>query len=83
MDSSPNAKLTADMYELLVKKFQSQRVVKEVAKKLGNFSYKGGSVSVESVMDTGTGIGTAINRGKEKANTINNKKKGKNGKKPP
>ena len=50
VDSSPNAKLTAEMYELLVKEYQGEKEVKNEAKKLGNISYKGGSVSVESAM---------------------------------
>jgi len=50
VDSSPNAKLTAEMYELLVKEYQGEKDVKNEAKKLGNISYKGGSVSVDSTM---------------------------------
>ena len=50
IDSSPNAKLTADMYELLVKEYQGEKEVKNVAKKLGNISYKGGTVSVDSAL---------------------------------
>ncbi len=50
VDSSPNAKLTADMYELLVKEYQGEKEVKNVAKKLGNISYKGGTVSVDSAL---------------------------------
>ena len=52
IDSSPNAKLTADMYELLVKEYQGEKAVKDVAKKLGNISYKGGNVSVDSAKQT-------------------------------
>ena len=48
IDPSPNAKLTAEMYELLVKEYQGEKEVKDVAKKLGNISYKGGTVSVDS-----------------------------------
>jgi translation initiation factor IF-2 len=48
VDSSPNTKLTAEMYALLVKEYQGEREVKNEAKKLGDLSYKGGSVSVES-----------------------------------
>jgi translation initiation factor IF-2 len=48
VDSSPNAKLTAEMYDLIVKEYQGEKEVKNEAKKLGNISYKGGSVSVES-----------------------------------
>ena len=50
VDSSPNAKLTADMYELLVKEYQGEKEVKNEAKKLGNISYKGGTVSVDSAL---------------------------------
>ena len=50
VDSSPNAKLTADMYELLVKEYQGEKEVKNVAKNLGNISYKGGTVSVDSAL---------------------------------
>ncbi|MBR5912497.1 MAG: translation initiation factor IF-2 [Bacteroidales bacterium] len=50
VDSSPNAKLTADMYNLLVKEYQGEKEVKNEAKKLGNISYKGGTVSVDSAM---------------------------------
>lgn len=51
IDSAPNTKLTAEMYELLVKAFQGEKDVKEEAKKLGNLSYKGGSVSIESTFE--------------------------------
>ena len=50
IDPSPNTKLTTEMYELLVKEYQGEREVKNEAKKLGNISYKGGSVSVDSAM---------------------------------
>ena len=48
VDSSPNAKLTAEMYDLIVKEYQGEKEVKNEAKKLGNILYKGGSVSVDS-----------------------------------
>ena len=50
VDPSPNTKLTADMYALLVKEYQGEKEVKNEAMKLGNLSYKGGSVSVESAL---------------------------------
>ena len=50
VDPSPNAKLTADMYSLLVKEYQGEKEVKNVAKNLGNISYKGGTVSVDSAL---------------------------------
>ena len=52
VDSSPNTKLTAEMYALLVKEYQGEKEVKIEAKKLGDLSYKGGSVSVESTIQT-------------------------------
>ena len=52
VDSSPNTKLTAEMYALLVKEYQGEREVKNEAKKLGDLSYKGGSVSVDSTPQT-------------------------------
>ena len=52
VDSSPNTKLSAEMYALLVKEYQGEREVKNEAKKLGDLSYKGGSVSVESTPQT-------------------------------
>jgi translation initiation factor IF-2 len=50
VDPSPNTKLTSEMYALLVKEYQSERDVKNEAKKLGDLSYKGGSVSVDSTL---------------------------------
>ena len=52
VDSSPNTKLTSEMYALLVKEYQGEKEVKNEAKKLGNLSYKGGSVSVDSALQT-------------------------------
>ena len=52
VDPSPNTKLTAEMYALLVKEYQGEREVKNEARKLGDLSYKGGSVSVESTPQT-------------------------------
>ena len=52
VDSSPNTKLTSEMYALLVKEYQGEREVKNEAKKLGDLSYKGGSVSVDSTVQT-------------------------------
>jgi len=37
VDSSPNTKLTAEMYALIEKEFQSEKEVKNEAKKLGDF----------------------------------------------
>ena len=52
VDSSPNTKLTSEMYALLVKEYQGEREVKNEAKKLGDLSYKGGSVSVDSTVQS-------------------------------
>ena len=54
VDSSPNTKLTAEMYALLVKEYQGEKEVKNEAKKLGDLSYKGGSVSVDTTIQTTT-----------------------------
>ena len=51
-DTSPNTKLTKDMYDLIVKEYQGEKEVKNEAKKLGNLSYKGGSVSVDSALQS-------------------------------
>ena len=67
VDSSPNAKLTAEMYALLVKEFQGEKVVKNEAKKLGNLSYKGGSAFLES--DTTKQV-IQDKRAKEETNTV-------------
>ena len=47
VDSSPNAKLTAEMYALLVKEFQGEKVMKKTAKKLENFIDWGHDSSVD------------------------------------
>ena len=52
VDPSPNTKLTSDMYALLVKEYQGEKDVKNEAMKLGNLSYKGGSVSVDSALQS-------------------------------
>ena len=52
VDPSPNTKLTSEMYELLVKEYQGEKDVKNEAMKLGNLSYKGGSVSVDSALQS-------------------------------
>ena len=52
IDPSPNTKLTSEMYALLVKEYQGEREVKNEAKKLGDLSYKGGSVSVDSTVQS-------------------------------
>ncbi len=52
VDPSPNTKLTSDMYALLVKEYQGEKEVKNEAMKLGNLSFKGGSVSVDSALQS-------------------------------
>ncbi|MBR5146123.1 MAG: translation initiation factor IF-2 [Bacteroidales bacterium] len=49
LDSSPNTKLNGEMYALLVKEYQGEKEVKKNADQLGDFSYKGKSITVESV----------------------------------
>ena len=66
IDSAPNTKLTAEMYALLVREFQGEKDVKNEAEKLGNLSYKGGSVSVESIIDNASGTAPANEEHKEK-----------------
>ena len=48
VDSSPNTKLTGEMYALLVKEYQGEKEVKKNADQLGDFSYKGKSITIES-----------------------------------
>ena len=50
LDSSPNTKLNGEMYALLVKEYQGEKEVKKNADQLGDFSYKGKSITVESAM---------------------------------
>ena len=50
LDSSPNTKLNGEMYALLVKEYQGEKEVKKNADQLGNFSYKGKSISVDSAV---------------------------------
>lgn len=55
VDASPNTRLTPEMYDLLKKEYKNEKEVKDEAKKLGNLSYKGGSVSVDSNIQTSKG----------------------------
>ena len=73
VDSSPNAKLTADMYDLLVKEFQGEKAVMDLTKKLGNLYYKGGSIAIDSAIKKQKVI--TDNHIKEKTNTIPKKEK--------
>lgn len=52
VDPSPNTKLTAEMYGLLVKEFQGDKEVKNESMKLGNFSYYGGSFADDSALSS-------------------------------
>ena len=49
VDSSPNTKLNGEMYALLVKEYQGEKEVKKNADQLGDFSYKGQSITIDSV----------------------------------
>ena len=51
INSAPNTKLSAEMYALLVKEYHVEKSVKDLSKRLGKFSYRGGSVSVESTTE--------------------------------
>ena len=50
LDTSPNTKLNGEMYALLVKEYQGEKEVKKNADQLGDFSYKGKSITVESTI---------------------------------
>ena len=50
LDPSPNTKLDGEMYALLVKEYQKDKEVKKNADQLGNFSYKGKSITVDSTI---------------------------------
>ena len=50
LDSSPNTKLNGEMYALLVKEYQGDKEVKKNADQLGNFSYKGKSITVDNAI---------------------------------
>lgn len=50
IDSSPNTKLNGEMYALLVKEYQGEKEVKKNADQLGDFSYKGKSITIESTI---------------------------------
>ena len=49
LDTSPNTKLNGEMQALLVKEYQGEKEVKKNADQLGDFSYKGKSITVDSV----------------------------------
>lgn len=47
IDSSPNTKLTAEQYALVVKEYQGEKEVKEMADQLGNITFKAKPVTAE------------------------------------
>lgn len=51
LDSSPNTKLNGEMYALLVEKYKGDKEVKKNADQLGNFSYKGKSITVDNTIN--------------------------------
>ncbi len=50
LDTSPNTKLNGEMYALLVKEYQGEKEVKKNADQLGDFSYKGKRITVDSAI---------------------------------
>ena len=48
IDSSPNTKLTAEQYALVVKEYQGEKEVKKNADQLGNIAFKGKTITVEN-----------------------------------
>ena len=50
IDTSPTTKLSEDMYVLLVKEFQGDRIVKNKADELSDFYYKGDSIILDSTI---------------------------------
>ena len=60
VDSSPNTKLNGEMYALLVKEYQGEKEVKKNADQLGDFSYKGKSITIESARKNGATLIGAI-----------------------
>ncbi|MBR5781371.1 MAG: translation initiation factor IF-2 [Bacteroidales bacterium] len=79
LDSSPNTKLNAEMYALLVKEYQGEKEVKKNADQLGNFSYKGKSISVESTIknefeEDETPVRTAEDKPKASEKAVEKKK---------
>ena len=68
VNPAPNTKLSADMYELLSKEFQAEKSVKDLSKRLGELSYRGGSVSVKSATEDNN----ERNIKKKKSTTLSN-----------
>ena len=50
IESAPNTKLNEEMYSLLVKEYQGEKEVKKNADQIGELSYKGKSITVESTI---------------------------------
>ena len=48
IDPSPNSKLTPEQYALVVKEYQGEKEVKKNADQLGNISFKGKTITVET-----------------------------------
>ena len=48
IDPSPNTKLTPEQYALVVKEYQGEKEVKKNADQLGNISFKGKTITVET-----------------------------------
>ena len=48
IDPSPNTKLTAEQYTLVVKEYQGEKEVKKNADQLGNIAFKGKTITVET-----------------------------------
>lgn len=48
IDPSPNSKLTAEQYALVVKEYQGEKEVKKNADQLGNLTFKGKTITVET-----------------------------------
>jgi len=48
IDSSPNSKLSEEQYALVVKEYQGEKEVKKNADQLGNISFKGATITVDT-----------------------------------
>ncbi len=71
LDPSPNTKLDGEMYALLVKEYQKDKEVKKNADQLGNFSYKGKSITVDTTIKNDENVYEDYN-----AETVNVKSSG-------
>ena len=50
IELAPNTKLNGELYSLIAKEYQGEKEVKKNADQLGEFSYKGKSITVESTI---------------------------------